>query len=288
MNDPVLPPSSAAFSTRTSSVLPGKAPDRADDLQGKAERARKPTSGDSAVIALSAEARELASRSSLEAVELVAKASSAAAPELILSGPALPLIKIGPRADADATEIAGQSQPEETTEQASSPRRNQETEELRRRDAEVRSHEQAHKRAGAQYAGSIVYEYETGPDGKRYAVGGHVRVDVSPVRGDPEQTIRKMEQLVRAALAPGAPSAADRQVAARAKAVAERARAELTRQQKANSSFEARSATTGDTTAEGPAPRPAIRDYVAVNPSPGFGTTLATPARPSRLLRSAS
>ena len=39
-----------------------------------------------------------------------------------------------------------------------------------------------------------------------------------------------MEQIVRAALAPANPSSADRQIAARAKIVAERARAELAQQ----------------------------------------------------------
>ena len=43
--------------------------------------------------------------------------------------------------------------------------------ELKSRDQEVRTHEQAHAAAGGQYAGSPSYEYEQGPDGKRYAVG---------------------------------------------------------------------------------------------------------------------
>lgn len=100
-------------------------------------------------------------------------------------------------------------------------------EELERRDREVRAHEQAHKAAGGGHAGGIHYEFETGPDGRRYAVGGEVPIDVSPVEGDPAATVRKMEQVRRAALAPADPSGQDRAVAAQASAEAQRARAAL-------------------------------------------------------------
>ncbi len=98
---------------------------------------------------------------------------------------------------------------------------------LSQRDREVRVHEQAHKAAGGRYAGAIHYEFENGPDGKRYAVGGHVNIDVAPVKGDPEATLKKMQVVRRAALAPAEPSSADRQVAARATAQAAQARTEL-------------------------------------------------------------
>lgn len=100
-------------------------------------------------------------------------------------------------------------------------------EELRRRDREVRTHEQAHKTAAGQHAGSVHYEYESGPDGRRYAVSGSVPIDAAPVAGDPEATLRKMETVRRAATAPANPSGADRQVAAHAAQLAQRARAEL-------------------------------------------------------------
>ncbi len=102
--------------------------------------------------------------------------------------------------------------------------------ELRRRDREVRMHEQAHKTAGGQHTGAIHLEYESGPDGKRYAVSGHVPIDASPVAGDPEATLRKMETVRRAASAPANPSGADRQVATHAAQLAQRARAELAAQ----------------------------------------------------------
>jgi len=43
---------------------------------------------------------------------------------------------------------------------------------LKKRDAEVRTHEQAHKTAGGQYAGSPAFEMTKGPDGQSYATGG--------------------------------------------------------------------------------------------------------------------
>jgi hypothetical protein len=104
----------------------------------------------------------------------------------------------------------------------------QQVEELAQRDREVRRHEQAHKAAAGPHArGGPTYEYATGPDGKRYAVGGEVQIDVSPVRGDPQATIAKMQQVRRAALAPAEPSSQDRQVAAQAAAHEREARRQL-------------------------------------------------------------
>lgn len=104
---------------------------------------------------------------------------------------------------------------------------------LRQRDREVRQHEQAHAAKGGPYAGSPSYDTVRGPDGASYAVGGEVKIDASPVRGDPEATIRKMEVVKRAALAPAEPSAQDRAVAAQADAQKAQAQAEL-RQQRAD------------------------------------------------------
>ena len=98
---------------------------------------------------------------------------------------------------------------------------------LKRRDQEVRAHEQAHKAVGGPHAGSISYEYDRGPDGKRYAVGGEVPIDVSEVPDDPKATIAKMQVVRRAALAPAQPSAQDRRVAAEASAKEQKARIEL-------------------------------------------------------------
>ena len=99
---------------------------------------------------------------------------------------------------------------------------------LKRRDQEVRRHEQAHKAAaGSHAAGGPSFEYTTGPDGKRYAVGGEVNIDTSEISGDPQATIAKMQQIRRAANAPANPSSQDRAIAAKAAGIERQAQAEL-------------------------------------------------------------
>ena len=88
--------------------------------------------------------------------------------------------------------------------------------ELKARDTEVRTHEQAHLSAAGQYAaGGASFSYKTGPDGKRYASSGEVPIDMTQEK-TPEATIQKMRTVRRAALAPASPSAADRNIAAQA------------------------------------------------------------------------
>lgn len=86
-------------------------------------------------------------------------------------------------------------------------------EELKARDAEVVRHEEAHATVGGAFAGSPTYEYQTGPDGMQYAVGGQVPIDVSEVPDDPQATIDKMTVVIQAALAPAEPSPQDYAVA---------------------------------------------------------------------------
>ncbi len=104
----------------------------------------------------------------------------------------------------------------------------QEIERLKRIDRMVRAHERAHlMAAGPLVVSGPHYVYKVGPDGKRYAVGGDVKIDVSPVPGNPEATIRKAERIVRAALAPLNPSPQDRMVAMKAQLMAQAAKLEL-------------------------------------------------------------
>ncbi len=101
-------------------------------------------------------------------------------------------------------------------------------EKLAKRDKEVRAHEQAHlANAGGAAKGGANYEYQTGPDGKAYAVGGHVDIDASPVAGNPEATLQKAQAIQRAALAPADPSGQDRAVAASAAQMAMEAHKEI-------------------------------------------------------------
>ncbi|WP_165672490.1 putative metalloprotease CJM1_0395 family protein [Metapseudomonas otitidis] len=126
--------------------------------------------------------------------------------------------------------------PSRTSDQGSSRASTELTQEERERvselisiDRKVRAHEQAHASVGGRYASAPRYDFERGPDGLAYAVGGEVRIDSSPVANDPEATLIKMDIVQRAALAPVDPSAEDRQVAARAAGYAAEARVELAR-----------------------------------------------------------
>lgn len=102
--------------------------------------------------------------------------------------------------------------------------------ELSARDREVRAHEQAHAAIAGQYGSSPTYSFVRGPDGVSYAVGGEVKIDTSPIPGDPEATLRKAQQLRRAANAPAEPSGQDSSVAAQAAQMEQQARAELNEQ----------------------------------------------------------
>lgn len=107
----------------------------------------------------------------------------------------------------------------------------EQTQELAARDREVRAHEQAHASVAGQYAKGISYTYQRGPDGVSYAIGGEVQIDTSPIPGDPEATLRKAQQLRRAANAPAEPSSQDARVAALAAQMEQQARLELREQQ---------------------------------------------------------
>jgi len=99
---------------------------------------------------------------------------------------------------------------------------------LRDRDREVRAHEAAHAAAGAGLVRSgPSFSYQTGPDGRSYAVGGEIQLDVSPVANDPQATLNKASQIRAAALAPANPSSQDIRVASNANQLAARARVDL-------------------------------------------------------------
>lgn len=116
---------------------------------------------------------------------------------------------------------------------ALTPAQTRQVEDLKARDREVRDHEQAHINAGGGLIrGGPSYTYETGPDGKRYAVGGDVSIDVSPGR-DAADTIRRAQQIRDAALAPAQPSSQDYSVAAQAAAMQAEAQTEAFQTKKA-------------------------------------------------------
>ncbi|WP_170284465.1 putative metalloprotease CJM1_0395 family protein [Roseospira marina] len=118
---------------------------------------------------------------------------------------------------------------------------------LAARDREVRQHEAAHKAAGGGVTGPATYTFVTGPDGKQYAVAGEVPITVNTASGDPEQVIRDMEQVRRAALAPSDPSPADRAAAASAQAAITQAEQDLRSEEQAAEAEEAAEDAAADT-----------------------------------------
>ena len=148
--------------------------------------------------------------------------------------------------------------------------------ELKKRDTEVRNHEEAHQRVGGQYASAPSYEYQQGPDGKNYAIGGQVQIDTSPVDGDPDATIAKMEIVKRAALAPAEPSGQDRAVAAKADAIAQQAQQEKMDMEREAAAAAARGGAPAPDTASG-----SIIAALAPSATSGYG---AQPAQTGGLL----
>lgn len=109
--------------------------------------------------------------------------------------------------------------------------------ELENIQREVVAHEAAHQAAAGQFGGGVSYTYTEGPDGKSYIIGGEVPIKLKQ-GSTPEETLRNMQQVQRAANAPADPSGQDRQVAVKAAAIAMKARSEVTRE---NSSSESKS-----------------------------------------------
>ena len=103
---------------------------------------------------------------------------------------------------------------------------------LAQRDQEVKAHEQAHVAASGGLAGSPTYEYQTGPDGQKYAVGGEVSISRSG-SSNTEQALSEAETVKRGALAPAQPSSQDLAVAARAEADIRQLQAKKAEEEKA-------------------------------------------------------
>lgn len=106
----------------------------------------------------------------------------------------------------------------------------QEISQLKARDAEVRAHEQAHIAAAAGLRTSAPsFNYETGPDGKKYAIGGEVNISFTR-SDDLQEDIQNAETMKAAALAPAQPSGQDMSVAKNADKIIEEDRQKLAQQ----------------------------------------------------------
>ena len=102
---------------------------------------------------------------------------------------------------------------------------------LKQADTAVHAHEMAHIAVAGSYAkGGATFQYQKGPDGRNYAVGGEVQIDTSR-EPDPEATLTKMFVVRAAALAPADPSPQDRKVAAAATMAITQARQEIMEEQ---------------------------------------------------------
>ena len=139
---------------------------------------------------------------------------------------------VRPRAGSEGPTPAAESR--EQTLRKLDKEQEREVAELERIDREVRAHEGAHLAAAGGLARGVSFKFVTGPDGRQYAVSGEVRLDTSPVAGDPEKTIRKAQQIRAAATAPARPSGRDQQVAAQASQMEQAARQELAARQRRN------------------------------------------------------
>jgi hypothetical protein len=118
---------------------------------------------------------------------------------------------VGKTADGKTGKAAGSAENAELT-----PDQQREVQKLKQRDQEVHRHEQAHIAAGGSLIrGAPSYTYQTGPDKRRYAIGGEVSIDTTPAK-TPEETIPKAQHIRATALAPADPSPQDRSVAAKA------------------------------------------------------------------------
>lgn len=140
--------------------------------------------------------------------------------------------RVGAESETNTSEerVSGSEGGPKTDEQLTEEEK-REVQRLKEIDRKVRQHEMAHLAAAAGIAVSGAnFEYQRGPDGVNYAVGGEVSIDVSK-ESDPDATIEKARKISAAALAPADPSPQDRQVAAKARAMEAEARVEKTQEQ---------------------------------------------------------
>ena len=110
-----------------------------------------------------------------------------------------------------------------------------EVERIKRIDREVRRRELANRAVAGEYArGAVSFEYVTGPDGKKYAVEGHINIVVRSVPNNPKATIRKAQAIRNINLTSGS-SPQGRSVSAEVARMEREARMELKTEQRKES-----------------------------------------------------
>jgi hypothetical protein len=144
--------------------------------------------------------------------------------------PTAPLGGALPRTEGTTKDVKETTNP--AAEKELSPAEKRQLAELRRTDAAVRAHEQAHLNAGRELITSGPnYTYTYGPDNKPYAVAGEVGIDTSPEQ-EAQANIDKGRRIQKTALAPADPSAQDFNVAASGKRLEAEGRKDLLSEQR--------------------------------------------------------
>ncbi len=142
-------------------------------------------------------------------------------------GASSPVLSRGESGDGDGTKKEVRRDEDVKKNGALSVEEQRQVDKLAATDRKVRAHEMAHVSVGGELVqGGANFDYQTGPDGRRYAVGGEVSIDTSRGR-TPEETIPKAQRIRAAALAPADPSPQDNRVAALASRMEMQARQEL-------------------------------------------------------------
>ncbi|MEZ4437599.1 MAG: putative metalloprotease CJM1_0395 family protein [Polyangiaceae bacterium] len=131
----------------------------------------------------------------------------------------------GEARSASQTGEVGEGEAEDSPDGLSQDERTQ-VEKLKARDREVRAHEAAHQGAAGGLAGAASFTTQRGPDGRDYAIGGEVPINMAEGK-TPEETIANAQRIRAAAMAPAQPSGADRSIAASASKMEAEARREL-------------------------------------------------------------
>lgn len=141
-------------------------------------------------------------------------------------------------------------------EDALTPAEQRRVAELKRIDAEVRAHEQAHISVGRELITSGPhYTYTYGPDGKQYAVSGEVSINTSP-EPRAQANIDKGQRVQDTALAPTDPSPQDHSVAATGRRLEEQGRSDLREERQGDSAMSAGTPTDSRLRAYVSAPQP--------------------------------
>ena len=135
---------------------------------------------------------------------------------------------------SDDTQNIIKSEAEKREANKEDPEEQAQIRELEQTQREVIAHEAAHQAAAGEFGGGVSYTYTEGPDGKKYITGGEVPIKMK-TGSTPEETIRNMEQVQRAAHAPADPSGQDMRVATKAAAIEAKARAQVARQEDSDS-----------------------------------------------------